>query len=428
MRKFLTIVSIFILSAPWVNAQMLSIASNIPQKAVAGHKFRVVLTVQKEYVNGFAKYEQKLPLGFTALEDSGQNAEFHFDNQVLTLVWLRLPASGFFKTSFTIQVADTLKGLFKMSGKFSYLYKNNFATADVMGNKIKIITLNEYMAQVGQQVDLENLVFVPEAKVAPMVRIKRLKKDTANKLMVAIKINSSDTLNTVHFAEHVSETCNIEVLDSANAQIVVKNNTLMADWAHLPAGESTLKYRLVPKTKNTVVLSDFRGALSYFAPQGKQIFEVFDPDNSFYVLQDNAAKNVIPDEMIASKEKSSTHKTTKKNINKSLVASASNTALAGKLVKTLKLGSNVHYRVQIAALSKSVPESYFKRYGIKQSINKEQHSGMYKYTIGDFKTYAEAQEFKNKLIKTTKVKNAFITAYKKDNRITVQKALRKKGK
>jgi len=347
----------------------------------------------------------------------------------LELVWLRLPASNFFKTSFTIQVADTLKGSFKMSGKFSYLYKNKFASADVMGNQIKIITLNEYIAQVGQQVDLKNLVFVPEDKVEPQVRIKRIKKDTANHLMVAIKINSNDTLNAVHFAEQVSETCNIKVLDSANAKIIVKNNTLLADWQHLPAGESTLKYSLVPKTKNAVVLSNFSGTLSYFSPQGKQAFDVFDPDNSFYVLKDNAAKNVIPDEMIASKEKSPTHKTMKKNINKSLVASASNTALAGKLVKTLKIGSgSVHYRVQIAALSKSVPESYFKRYGINQQINKELHSGMYKYTIGDFKTYAEAQVFKNKLIKTTKVKTAFITAYKKDNRITVQKALKKKGK
>jgi len=428
MRKFLTIVSIFILSAPWVNAQMLSIASNIPQKAVAGHKFRIVLTVQKEYVNGFAKYVQNLPAGFTALEDSGQNAEFHFENQVLELVWLRLPASDFFKTSFTIQVADTLKGSFKMNGQFSYLYKNKFASADVMGNKIKIITLNEYIAQAGQQVDLKNLVFVPEEKKAPEVRIRRLKKDTANQLMVAIKINSNDTLNAVHFAEQVSETCNIEILDSANAEIVIKNNTLLADWTQLPIGESTLKYKLVPKTKNAVVLSNFSGTLSYFAPQGKQAFEVFDPDNSFYVLKDNPAKNVIPDEMIASKEKSPTHKTTTKNINKSLVASASNTALASKLVKTLKIGSSVHYRVQIAALSKSVPKSYFKRYGIKQTINKEQNSGMYKYTIGDFETYTEAQVFKNKLIKTTKVKTAFITAYKKDNRITVQKALKKKGK
>ena len=81
------------------------------------------------------------------------------------------------------------------------------------------------------------------------------------------------------------------------------------------------------------------------------------------------------------------------------------------------------YSVQIAALHKAkAPEVIASYYNITEPVKTEMANGLTKYTVGDHKAYKEAHDARE-LIKTKGVKDAWVTAYNKGKRITVQEAL-----
>jgi len=74
---------------------------------------------------------------------------------------------------------------------------------------------------------------------------------------------------------------------------------------------------------------------------------------------------------------------------------------------------NVVYRVQIAADKTELSQRALQRiYFGNKSVEMLEENGWYKYSVGDFATYADASKFR----KSCNVKNAFIVAYRKGQR------------
>jgi hypothetical protein len=85
----------------------------------------------------------------------------------------------------------------------------------------------------------------------------------------------------------------------------------------------------------------------------------------------------------------------------------------------------VVFRIQIAASAKQLPIIQLSsRYSISDEINEENHNNMYKYTIGPFKDFMIAKTTLNKVKMTNGVSDAFLTAYKNNQRISVNHAIR----
>lgn len=77
-------------------------------------------------------------------------------------------------------------------------------------------------------------------------------------------------------------------------------------------------------------------------------------------------------------------------------------------------GDEIEFRVQIrAAYKATIPLSYLaKKYHITDSIKENFVGNWYRYSIGSFKTYAEAREFRDIVIKQHKVYDAFVVAFR----------------
>lgn len=81
----------------------------------------------------------------------------------------------------------------------------------------------------------------------------------------------------------------------------------------------------------------------------------------------------------------------------------------------------IRFRVQVAVFPSSTPSNYNKLKGLKD-VKEYYHEGKYKYTEGDFKTLNEAVSKQKELNKVKKYKDAFVVAFKDDQRISLQEA------
>ena len=80
--------------------------------------------------------------------------------------------------------------------------------------------------------------------------------------------------------------------------------------------------------------------------------------------------------------------------------------------------SQISYRVQFASYSKSKPPGYRKFKGL-DDVWEYQHNGMYKYTTGNFSRIENAQALQKKLKKDSKYKDAFVVAFRDNERVSV---------
>ena len=89
--------------------------------------------------------------------------------------------------------------------------------------------------------------------------------------------------------------------------------------------------------------------------------------------------------------------------------------------KSIPIKEGIHYKVQIAASSKSVALSKSNFKGLNK-ISKEKSDQLYRYYFGDVSTYKAAQKLKQKAIKQG-YEYAFIVAFKSGNKIDIKSAI-----
>src|SRR5690606_40752082 len=68
-----------------------SVVQDMPARMEPGTEMRVVVTVNKAQVNGFAKLQIDLPEGFTAAAIETRGASFTFADGKAKFIWMALP-------------------------------------------------------------------------------------------------------------------------------------------------------------------------------------------------------------------------------------------------------------------------------------------------------------------------------------------------
>ena len=86
-------------------ADGITVTQNVPSKAKPDTEFTVELTINKGTIGGFAKLQQELPEGFTAVQDENNGASFTFTNQAVKFIWMSLPSDKEFKIKARVNFA-----------------------------------------------------------------------------------------------------------------------------------------------------------------------------------------------------------------------------------------------------------------------------------------------------------------------------------
>ena len=453
-----------------------SIIAVMPDKVIAGDEIIVEFTIDKGNISGFARFQQELPNGFTAIEKVSANGDFRFSNQKVNLTWFNLPYSNEVIISYIVQVAPTISGTFNFGGTFSYIFNNQVSTIDV---PVKTIIVEPGdLANNDLQVGTTSLKYGNiNLREVDCVRQKPFLNDN-NEVIVNILVNKGDRNQFGKIEEQVPLGYIASSEISRNAIFSFKNHRVKFLWMNLPPEDQfTISYKLVPENEIPDQAFIITGTFSYVDNDRNKIIDIvernidisiFDADKlvaevkstddtNTETITDNTsdyfADNTTQTDVVENNEnnnQSDISNDAKENDNNDILADGGNANIntdnisndvqsdnvsessdnsdinSGNYVNLTNVPepeAGIAFRVQIAAGHKLVANKYFRKLNIKDHIQTEIHDGWHKYTVGSFPEYVEARDYRVYIWNTTPVKDAFVSAYNNGQRLTVQEAM-----
>jgi len=135
---FLLLSTVAVLSSKFYGVDDVVVTQNIPETVEANADFTVEITLKKGDINGFAKLEQDLPDGFTALPIDMKGGSFTFERQKIKIIWFSIPTSNEFEISYSLKVAPQAKGKKIIGGKVYFLKDNQRQSTDIVPSSITI--------------------------------------------------------------------------------------------------------------------------------------------------------------------------------------------------------------------------------------------------------------------------------------------------
>jgi len=430
---------------------------NAPSVVNAGESFEVAVTLDKGEVSGFSRYLQQLPYGLSAVPSENANADFSFKDQKIRFIWLRLPEDNESVTfSYVINVDERLKGEFNLEGLFSFIENNERRSVSSQSPMITILpSPNLSPDQIVDISEFENAVIhdlTPKTKEKVMCyRQKPAISETNDGLIINIIVDKNDQEKFAKIEETIPLGYEVLALEKKGAIFSYKDNMVKFLWRELPADDYfSVSYKLVPQQQQPDPGIKINGQFSYIEDDIKTVtldivqeeFEItentpegigrlFDQLHSgTYGMtaiqtieqidstgQDEQKRPSLLTDQQDVKEKVEKSKT-------QITQKTSSTKRRTSRSDILTPEKGVYYRIQVAAGHRPVNiRRYFKKFNLEKSVKKEMHQGWHKYSVGSFREYREARDYRNYIWRTTLIDDAFVSAYNDGARITVQEAL-----
>ena len=450
-------------------ADGITVTQNVPSKVKPDTEFTVELTINKGTVGGFAKLQQELPEGFTAVQDENNGASFTFTNQAVKFIWMSLPSDKEFKIKYKVKVAAGINGDKIIAGKFSYVSDNVKQSIDIAPSTI----------MVGEKAS-EPVVTNTTTTTEPVTTstVTTTEPVTTNTVTTTEPVVTNTTTTTepvttnTTTTEPSSVTCVRTVPSNISSEFTVEiavNKGNVTGFAKLmetlpagftaTAGESQgasfsfdgttqkVKFVWVSMPSQTEFRITYKVAVTSGISGSQNIDGVFsyieNDETKKYVLQTStitmgsaaiATTNTTTDPVNTNitnttntttdpvnTNTTNTTNTTTDPVNTTSTNTTNNTISATNTIPAVQ--GNVNYKVQIMALYKAVDASSLSsRYNINASVNTEMADGYTKYTVGSHSDYKAARDAREE-IRNKGVAGPFVTAYNSGKRITVQEAL-----
>jgi len=109
----------------------------------AGMEFTVEIVVKKSGVKGFARIQETLPAGLSAISLENKGGTFSFLDQKVKIIWDNLPADEEVKISYRVVVADDVSRDMALIGSFSYVENDDPKKVDINPSSITVKTKTE---------------------------------------------------------------------------------------------------------------------------------------------------------------------------------------------------------------------------------------------------------------------------------------------
>ena len=446
--------------------------TNIPSEVDAGGSFTAEIIINKGDLDKFARFKMDLPAGFKATAKSTANGEFSFKDQSVVFFWIKLPYEEEFSISFDIEVASAASGEFIFEGTFSYIEDNSRETINMVPQKI-IVKTGEYAAAAK---DDESITFsygnITERGIS-CIRQKPYLSDN-DEIIINLLVNKGSISKFGKITETVPIGYTAQSVKGKNANFTFSNHNVKFAWLDLPANEQfVVTYKLIAEADVSNQAFILTGTFSYIGNEQLREVEIVQRDIDLDAFQPEGlvaeATDIVqptdqieepvaePTEIIETKADDQVvvvEKIEPDEVEEPVIEIVDETELAVKtepetrttedikddkvtevitkyvesdyepaIVSIPEPETGIGYKVQVAAGHKLVRPEYFKKLNIYDEVRVEIHEGWHKYTVGNYRIYKDARDYRIHLWNTTPVNDAFVAAYNYGTRITVQEAL-----
>ena len=433
--------------------ESISLQMETRNEVEAGTQFDVSVMIDKGDSESFARFSAELPRGLKAVSGSAENADFRFEGQQVKFVWMRLPNLPKLRLSYRVEVDPRLRGTFTLGGELAYIADNARQTAVVAPRTIVITPSPNVVAD--KQLDLADYqTSIPAQRDIALAMLKvRCIRETPTLLsdgqdyVVRILVNRGEALKFAKIEENIPKGYTAEPIDAKEAIFSCEDGVVKFLWMTLPAEELfTVSYRLIPE-KGAGLKGDPKITGSFSFVQNEATRTIAIPQRAVRLQNMTTAQleGLVRETPVVRSELSNSEGGTldpqgpsqggvefEVKHQKIAPMSQGKGARAGRRTRIvqnmddflLAPESGVYYRVQVAAGHRPIDiNRYFRRLSLHADVRTERHEGWYKYSVGSFKEYKEARDYRTEVWNTTPIRDAFVAAYNNGNRITVQEAL-----
>ena len=418
--------------------EQVNITTTAPATVKAGTEFTVELTVNKGSIGGFAKLQQDLPEGFTAISGEGKGGEFSFDKQSVKFIWMALPGDASFKVSYRVKVDGNVNGDKMVAGKFSYIENNARQSIEIAPFTVKVegtgtdqpVATNDTNTGTtdntgtgdnnktgGTQEEPNN----NQTVIGNVSAVRNMpgEADADGSFKVEITISKGAIQGYAKLQETLPDGFTATAGNVGNASFSFSEQKVRIVWLALPNdAEMKVSYNVkVDKNVAGTGTKTVSGIFSYIENEETKKYTI--PESSINIKGTDTPIAAKDPETPAggNPPDGSGNKTTDNKDGQKDTGSTS----SGLNIPSPQTG--VVYRVQLAALQNAKNATWFNnKFGISGQVFTELHEGFTKYTTGAFPVYKTARD-ERETIKGKGVSDAFVTAYNSGKRITVQEAL-----
>jgi hypothetical protein len=228
--------------------------------------------------------------------------------------------------------------------------------------------------------------------------VSQQKAYSGGNFIVKIKIERRNLDSYFQIEQILPKGMTAEGMESQGATFSNKDGKVKFTWLRLPANEEILVIYKVKVPFEMHGNQSIEGSYYYIQDEEKQVFKM--AKTSIDIIE-----YLAPSDSLAEK---------------ALLGVINNDEFKPAYMNEEK--DNLEYKVQILSSTKPLDkDSLKKEYAVKDKVNEENFNGLYKYTVGSFKTYENARDYKNKLDFQKYI--PFVIAYNRGTRITVGEAM-----
>lgn len=428
-----------------VAAQDVRCTLEVASRGVAGTEIPVKVTISKGDNNDFARFQQELPPGFDVKPLKTANADFSYRDHTVDFIWLKLPETPEIEIQYMLIPDVRLTGIFDITGRFSYIHDNDRDEIYTPVQKIEIVSPGD------QNKLASKPVAGTEGKYKLAVfRDKPVMQPDGSGYIVHLLVSRAGIEKLARIEETIPKGYSAENIDGKGAIFSYKDGKLKYIWMTLPEEPLFMvSYRLRPVGGTTGIPAP-DGIFAFMKDNEPASIPIIPVDQQFPSGAESGALSDLYASLIQDASLELIQKGVPKDLTQAAPSAGAKSAadlLAEEQQETVagqsenKPGQKteivthkpepqkgIYFRVQIIATSKPIEiEAYFRKHNIPGKIYREHIGGLYKYTTGSFSLYSEARAFIDNLFDTTDIDEAFVTAYRGNQRISVREALNATG-
>lgn len=448
----------------------LNITQNIPATLAPGSETRVVVTVEKGTLTGFAKLQIDLPPGLTATAIETKGASFTFADGKAKFIWMALPTSPSFKVSYTLTADASVSGVQHINGRLSYIEDNERKTHDMSTSvvdfgapgapplaQVEVVPEEEVnndlvSAAGGAPAGTIAIAVVDNASgIAPMQGAggvggsRTITPVSEKEMLIEVVVKKGDIRGFGKLQETIPQGFTALEKTSSEAIFTVQDRIVKFVWLNLPAaseikvvyklranerpdGEYTIDgefgYLLNDETQKAVLGTSkfFVGAKAMEAlandPNNAGSTDGTDPELALRQKQEEERKAAAE----AAAQQKAREEAQARTVAQERAQQGERQVAASRVPAPEK---GVTYKVQITAAHREVGKSYFRgRHNYSGDFQIERHEGWIKYVTGSYADYKNARDQRVNYVQSGhNFPGPFVTAYNDGRRITVQEAL-----